>query len=112
MDYWRLKELILEHYGKSCIYCDQDDPKQLRVIFADKNMQSWRGKFGLESTKDFYYYLYKKNFPAKFKMPGKYKLVVLCKFHYNEFASEIRKDIPRSPEIRQKIGIAMRAKKG
>jgi len=111
MEYWELKELVLKHYGNKCIECEESESKQLRIVFADKKMQFWRKKFGLVCPKTFYYYLYKLDFPEKFKMPGKYKLIVLCKMHYNEFVSAMRKGIPRSPEIRQKISNSMKAKK-
>lgn len=109
VEYWKLKNLVLKHYGNKCTKCGETDPKQLRVIFADESMQSWRKKFGLESTKDFYYFLYRNNFPDKYK-EGKYRLIVLCRIHYNEFASSIRKGIPRSEEVKAKISKTMRSR--
>jgi hypothetical protein len=104
--YWELKELVLEHYGDSCVECGETDPKELRIVFANKNMRHWRKKFGLVSTEAFYRFIYRNDFPDKYKIPGKYKLIILCKKHYEEFVASI----PRSKEIRLKISCTMRAK--
>lgn len=73
-------------------------------------MQHYRKTLGLESTEAFYRFLYRHDSLDKYKK-GKYKLSVLCKKHYNIFASEIRKNIPRSEEVKAKISQTMKSKK-
>lgn len=82
---WRvLREQIIEHYGRCCACCGEDEPLFLQIDHINNDGAAHRREQGIRGGDGIYYWLVTNNFPPGFQMlcancnTGKFRNLGVC----------------------------------